>query len=49
MSIKDDTDPKLPKLRNPPVLEAAEDLTSLSYLNEPAGMFFPLPKTKSET
>lgn len=28
--------PKLPPLRNPPILEAAEDLTSLSYLNEPA-------------
>ena len=27
---------KLPPLRNPPILEAAEDLTSLSYLNEPA-------------
>lgn len=26
----------LPTLRNPPILEAAEDLTSLSYLNEPA-------------
>lgn len=26
----------LPPLRNPPILEAAEDLTSLSYLNEPA-------------
>lgn len=26
----------LPALRNPPILEAAEDLTSLSYLNEPA-------------
>ena len=27
---------KLPSLRNPPILEAAEDLTGLSYLNEPA-------------
>ncbi|OVF11425.1 putative myosin [Clavispora lusitaniae] len=27
---------ELPPLRNPPILEAAEDLTSLSYLNEPA-------------
>ncbi|KAK4058503.1 Myosin type-2 heavy chain 1 [Microbotryomycetes sp. JL221] len=26
----------LPPLRNPPVLEASEDLTNLSYLNEPA-------------
>ena len=29
-------DDKLPPLRNPPILEASEDLTSLSYLNEPA-------------
>lgn len=28
----------LPPLRNPPLLEATEDLTNLSYLNEPAGM-----------
>lgn len=27
----------LPPLRNPPVLEGTEDLTNLSYLNEPAG------------
>lgn len=27
----------LPPLRNPPLLEATEDLTNLSYLNEPAG------------
>lgn len=27
---------KLPLLRNPPILESIEDLTSLSYLNEPA-------------
>ncbi|ODQ52439.1 hypothetical protein SAICODRAFT_128837 [Saitoella complicata NRRL Y-17804] len=26
----------LPPLRNPPILEATEDLTNLSYLNEPA-------------
>lgn len=26
----------LPPLRNPPILEATDDLTSLSYLNEPA-------------
>lgn len=27
----------LPPLRNPPLLEATDDLTNLSYLNEPAG------------
>lgn len=32
----DESNPKLPMLRNPPILEATEDLTSLSYLNEPA-------------
>lgn len=31
----DEEDGQIP-LRNPPILEAAEDLTSLSYLNEPA-------------
>lgn len=31
-----ETSDKLPQLRNPPILEATEDLTSLSYLNEPA-------------
>lgn len=34
--LKNDQDEKLPLLRNPPILEATEDLTSLSYLNEPA-------------
>ncbi|CAN3360820.1 myosin-2 [Diutina catenulata] len=33
--LSEDND-ALPPLRNPPILEAAEDLTSLSYLNEPA-------------
>jgi hypothetical protein len=28
----------LPPLRNPPLLESTDDLTNLSYLNEPAGM-----------
>ncbi|KAH3682256.1 hypothetical protein WICPIJ_006766 [Wickerhamomyces pijperi] len=32
----DQSNEKLPLLRNPPILEATEDLTSLSYLNEPA-------------
>lgn len=31
------TDDVLPPLRNPPLLEATDDLTNLSYLNEPAG------------
>lgn len=30
------TDASLPPLRNPPLLESTEDLTNLSYLNEPA-------------
>lgn len=31
------TEEALPPLRNPPLLEATDDLTNLSYLNEPAG------------
>jgi len=30
----------LPPLRNPPLLESAEDLASLSNLNEPSGEFW---------
>ena len=33
----------LPPLRNPPLLEATEDLTNLSYLNEPSGPLRPPP------
>lgn len=35
-SLDEEKEKNLPALRNPPILEAAEDLTSLSYLNEPA-------------
>ncbi|CUS20790.1 LAQU0S01e14708g1_1 [Lachancea quebecensis] len=35
-TITEGQDDRLPLLRNPPILEAIEDLTSLSYLNEPA-------------
>ncbi|KAK9470581.1 P-loop containing nucleoside triphosphate hydrolase protein [Dipodascopsis tothii] len=34
--LEDETNSKLPPLCNPPILEASEDLTNLSYLNEPA-------------
>lgn len=34
--LDDESNKELPLLRNPPVLETTEDLTSLSYLNEPA-------------
>jgi len=30
----------LPPLRNPPLLETADDLATLSHLNEPSGMLF---------
>jgi myosin-5 len=30
----------LPPLRNPPLLETADDLATLSHLNEPSGAFF---------
>jgi myosin heavy subunit len=37
--LKDDPwSSKLPPLMNPAMLEASDDLTSLSHLNEPAGM-----------
>ncbi|BAO40767.1 myosin-2 [Kluyveromyces marxianus] len=35
-SLDEAKEPSLPLLRNPPILETTEDLTSLSYLNEPA-------------
>lgn len=35
--IETTPDDALPPLRNPPLLETTDDLTSLSYLNEPAG------------
>lgn len=38
---------KLPALKNPDILIGANDLTSLSYLHEPAGMFFDILLTKS--
>ncbi len=30
----------MPPLMNPTMLEASDDLTNLSHLNEPAGMVF---------
>lgn len=36
-ALKDDKDGKLPPLMNPTMLEASDDLTNLSHLNEPAG------------
>ncbi|KAK9481064.1 P-loop containing nucleoside triphosphate hydrolase protein [Lipomyces japonicus] len=36
--LEDENNPNLPPLRNPPILEASEDLTDLSFLNEPAVM-----------
>jgi len=40
-AIQDDNDSSLPPLMNPSILEASDDLTNLSHLNEPAGMFEP--------
>lgn len=34
-------DGQLPPLRNPPLLEATDDLTNLSHLNEPSGASVP--------
>lgn len=36
--LMEDTGPNLPPLMNPTMLEASEDLTNLSHLNEPAGL-----------
>jgi myosin-5 len=36
-AIADGKDSKLPPLMNPTMLEASDDLTNLSHLNEPAG------------
>ncbi|KPI41555.1 Myosin-2A [Cyphellophora attinorum] len=35
-ALRDTHNPNLPPLMNPPMFEAAEDLTNLSHLNEPA-------------
>jgi myosin-5 len=37
-ALAEDNNPKLPPLMNPTMLEASDDLTNLSHLNEPAGM-----------
>jgi myosin-5 len=36
-ALAKDNDPSLPPLMNPTMLEASDDLTNLSHLNEPAG------------
>lgn len=36
--LQEDNNEKLPPLMNPEMLEASEDLTNLSHLNEPAGL-----------
>ena len=41
-ALHDDTNASLPPLMNPAMLEASEDLTNLSHLNEPAGLNTPL-------
>jgi hypothetical protein len=38
-ALQSGSDPSLPPLMNPTMLEASDDLTNLSHLNEPAGMF----------
>lgn len=37
--LQEETSPNLPPLMNPTMLEASEDLTNLSHLNEPAGLY----------
>lgn len=36
-ALNNGSDASLPPLMNPAMLEASDDLTNLSYLNEPAG------------
>lgn len=36
-ALQDDNNASLPPLMNPAILEASDDLTNLSHLNEPAG------------
>lgn len=36
-ALQDDASASLPPLMNPAILEASDDLTNLSHLNEPAG------------
>ena len=40
-AIQTGEDPNLPPLMNPAMLEASDDLTNLSHLNEPAGTNLP--------
>ena len=37
VALQDDSNVSLPPLMNPAILEASDDLTNLSHLNEPAG------------
>lgn len=39
-ALSEDNNSNLPPLMNPTMLEASDDLTNLSHLNEPAGMTF---------
>lgn len=43
-TLEKGSDDALPPLMNPTVLEASDDLTNLSHLNEPAGMNLQLQK-----
>ena len=40
-ALEDDGNASLPPLMNPTILEASDDLTNLSHLNEPAGKIPP--------
>jgi myosin-5 len=43
-AIQTGNDPNLPPLMNPAMLEASDDLTNLSHLNEPAGTLSSSPR-----
>lgn len=42
-ALLEDNNASLPPLMNPAVLEASDDLTNLSHLNEPAGIAYSVP------
>lgn len=42
--MEDGNHPNLPPLMNPTMLEASDDLTNLSHLNEPAGTIHLVPE-----
>jgi hypothetical protein len=49
LALRDPNNDSLPPLMNPTMLEASDDLTNLSHLNEPAGMWIYIKGFVNET